>query len=155
AGADARADYANQVSERDGIRASEAWDAGTMACANSAMCSAKRLPAVNGSVQEAARGQVGAVLRVLGGQLLVEVDAQSRGFARVEHAVLEAVGVREDPVRLLGVAHVLLDAEVVDGQVEVQGGGHADGGEVGGAVAARAHVEELGEGGDLAEVADA
>ena len=59
---------------------------------------------------------------------------------------------RKDAVRLLGVRHQLLDAEVVDGEVEVQRGRHAHRAEVGGAVAAGAHVMQLAEGGDLAQV---
>ena len=53
------------------------------------------------------------------------------------------------------VRHVLLDAEVVHAQVEVQRRGHADRAQVGGAVAAGAHVVQLGQRRDLAQVRDA
>ena len=81
-------------------------------------------------------------------------ETEPRLLARVQVAVLEVVGVREDRVGFVRVAHVLLDAEVRHRDAEVQVGGQANGGEVGGAVAARAHVVELGQGCDLAQVRD-
>jgi hypothetical protein len=53
------------------------------------------------------------------------------------------------------VVHVLLDAEVVDGEAEVQGCGHGHGGEIGRAVEAGADMVEGGEVGGLLEVGDA
>ena len=50
----------------------------------------------------------------------VDLHAMARRVARIQHAVLEGIGVREDGVGLLGVAHVFLDAEVRHPQVEVQ-----------------------------------
>ena len=58
-------------------------------------------------------------------------------------------------VRLRGVPHVLLDAEVVDTDIEVQSRGHADRAKIGRPVRTRAHVVELGQAGNLAQVADA
>ena len=63
---------------------------------------------------------------------------------------LEAIGVREDAVRFRAVDHVLLDAEVVDAQIEMQRRGHAHRREVRGAVTTGAHMEELGQVGESA-----
>jgi len=52
------------------------------------------------------------------------------------------------------VSHVLLDAEVGDGDVEVQRGGEADGREIVGTVGAAADVVEIGELEDAPEVGD-
>ena len=51
--------------------------------------------------------------------------------------------------------HVLLDAEVVDGEAEMERGGHGDGREIGGAVVAGADVVERGKVGGLFCVGDA
>ncbi len=51
--------------------------------------------------------------------------------------------------------HVFLDAEVVDGEAEVEGGGHGDGGQIRSAVEAGADVVECSEVGGLFEVGDA
>src|SRR5580692_1338640 len=51
--------------------------------------------------------------------------------------------------------HVFLDTEVVDGHAEVEGGGHGDGGEIGGAVEAGADVVKGGEVGGLFGVGNA
>ena len=73
----------------------------------------------------------------------------------MHEAVGEGVGVGEDFVGESGVGHVLLDAEVGDAEIKVEGGAHADGGEIGGAVAAGFDVVEVGEAGDAAHVGDA
>ena len=64
-------------------------------------------------------------------------------------AGVEGVVMREDLVGKRRVVHVLLDAEVVDGEAEVQRGGHGDRREIGGAVEAGADVVERGEVGGL------
>ncbi len=73
----------------------------------------------------------------------------------MHEAVPERVLVRKHLVGLVGVRHVLLDAEVVDAQVEVQRRGHAHRAQIGGAMAARAHLVQLGQRGDLPQVGDA
>ena len=99
----------------------------------------RSLPVPHGAVEFAVDGQVGAFVGEFGGEGFVEVDAVAGLVSRVEHAVTEGVGVREDFVSFFGVGHVLLNAEVGDGGVEVQRGAHGDGRKVGGAVAA--HLE--------------
>src|SRR5436190_15739000 len=76
-----------------------------------------RLPAVNRAVELAVDGKVGAFVGVLRGQRLVDVDAQPGALARVQRPVRKAVRVREHAIRVVGVAHVLLDAEVVDREI--------------------------------------
>src|SRR5688572_10107384 len=102
-------------------------------------------PAVHRTVLLPVDGKVGPLVRELRGQRLVDVDSQPRPLAGVHITFGETVRVREHAIRVLAVAHVLLDAEVVHAEVEVKCGGHADGGEVGGAVAARADVVQLRE----------
>ena len=113
------------------------------------------LPVGEGAVEFASYGEVGSLVGVFGGEDFVDVDAEAGGVAGVHVASVEGVVVGEDLVGERGVVHVLLDAEVVDGEAEVQGGGHGDGGKVGGAVEAGADVVEGGEVGGLLEVGDA
>ena len=101
--------------------------------------------------ETASRTLVGILAR----ELFVEVHAEAGGVAGMHVAVVELIAVREDFVGLFVVRHVFLDAEVVNGEVEVQRGGHADGREVRGAVAAGADVVERGEVGELFERGDA
>ena len=70
-------------------------------------------------------------------------------------AVVEPVGVREHRVGLRRVAHVFLDAEVGHPHVEVQRRAHAHRRQVGRAVGAGAHLVELGEVRDAAQMGDA
>ena len=80
------------------------------------MSSPSRPPATSCAPCRRACGdrQVRGVVRILRRQRLVDVDAEAGRLARVQRAVRERVGVREDRVGLVGVPHVLLDAEVVD-----------------------------------------
>ena len=73
----------------------------------------------------------------------------------MHEAVLERVGMRKHAIGLFGVPHVFLDAEVVDAEVEMQRRRHADRTQVGGAMRSGAHLVQLGEGRDLAQMADA
>src|SRR5215467_4388562 len=51
-------------------------------------------------------------------------------------------------------AHVFLDAEIVDAEIEMKRGGHADRAHIRGAMAASADVVNLGERSDLAKMGD-
>src|SRR5438093_9054083 len=53
------------------------------------------LPAVDGAVELAGDGKIGALVGVVRGERLVDVDAEPGLVARVESAVVERVGVRE------------------------------------------------------------
>ncbi len=70
-------------------------------------------------------GKIGALVGIFGGERLVDIDAQARLIARVQRAVGEAIGVREDRIGLLGMAHIFLDAEIRHRQVEMQRRRHA------------------------------
>src|SRR5258708_23684978 len=101
------------------------------------------LPAVHGAVELAIDGQVGAAVRIVGGELLIDVDAQAGGVAGVHHSVGEGVGMRKDAIGFGGVVQVFLNAEIVDADIEMQSGGHADGTHIGGAVTAGADLIHL------------
>src|SRR5882724_7542247 len=110
------------------------------------------LPAVHGAVEFAIDGQVCAAVGVGGGDLLVDIDAEAGGVAGVHHSVGESVGVGKDAIGFVSVAHVFLDAEIVDAEIEVESGGHADRAHIGGAVTAGADVVEVGEAGDFSQM---
>src|SRR5579863_2104226 len=98
------------------------------------------LPVGYCSVELAIDGKIGALIGILSGQRLIQVDTQPRSVAGKHHAVFEGVIVREYGVGLFGMRHVLLDAEVMDRRAEVQRGGHGDGGQIRSAVTAGAHM---------------
>ena len=62
---------------------------------------------------------------------------------------------RKHFVGLRRVAHVLLDAEIVHADVEMQSGAHADGAEIGGAVGAGSNLIDFGEARDFLQMRDA
>ena len=72
----------------------------------------------------------------------------------MQRARVQLVSVREDAVGLGGVGHVLLNAEVVHGQIEVQRRRHADRRQIGRAMRAGPHVVQLGEVRDPPQVRD-
>src|SRR4051812_42401796 len=80
-------------------------------------------PVPHRAVFEAVHRQVRALVRVLRGELFVDVDAEPGALAGVQIALRERVAVREYGVGLGGVGHVLLDAEVRHREIEVQRGG--------------------------------
>src|SRR5229473_3103480 len=110
------------------------------------------LPAVHSAIELAIDGQVGAAVRIGGGELLIDIDAEAGSVARVHHPVGKSVGVRKDAIGFVGVAHVFLNAEIVDAEIEMKGGGHADGTHVGGAVTASADVVKISEAGDFSQM---
>ena len=79
----------------------------------------------------------------------------ARGFAAVHETLLKSVGVRKNGVSFFVVGHEFLYAEVGHPGVKVQGGAHADRRQVGGAVAAGAHLVHGGKVGNTAQVRDA
>src|SRR3981081_2975277 len=93
----------------------------------------RTLPVGEGTVEFAGDGEIGALVGEFGGEGFVDVDAEAGGVAGVHVAGVEGVVVGEDFVGEFRVVHVLLDAEVVDGEAEMERGGHGDGGDVGGA----------------------
>src|SRR6476659_9018397 len=91
-------------------------------------------PVMDGAVLEAVERQVCRLVREGGGRVLIDLDTQARLLRRMQVAVPEGEGLAEHLVRQGPVLHVLLDAEVVDRQVQVQGRRHPDGGDVRGPV---------------------
>ena len=88
------------------------------------------------------------------GERLVDVDAEARRVPRMHGAAVEGVRVWKHRVGLLRVAHVFLDPEIVDAEIEMQRGRHRDRAEIGGAMRSRPHVVQLGERRDFPQVAD-
>lgn len=107
------------------------------------------------AVEQAVRRQVRGLVRVVGREPLVEVDAQARFVARLQATVGELQDRSEDLPRPLAVDHVLLDAEVVQGDAQVHGGGLPDGRDVGRPVHARLDLVHRGVVGDLLHARDA
>src|ERR1051325_11685403 len=96
-------------------------------------------PAVNGSVQLSIDREIRPLVREPRGERFIDLYPQTGRIARLESAVGESITMREHPIGIVGMAHVLLDSEVVNADIEVEGGGHAHRAQVGGAVRARAH----------------
>src|ERR1700730_14257075 len=104
------------------------------------------------AVEFAIDGQVRAAIRIVGCELFVDVHAEAGRVAGIHHSVGKGVGVREDAIGFGGVVHVFLNAEIVDAEIEMQSGGHADGTHVGGGVPAGADLVHLGEAGNFSEM---
>ena len=78
------------------------WPGWTRVVTRNAACISELLGAMKSSsaVFETVHRQIGALVVVCRGQLLVDVDAEAGRVARMQHAVGEAIGVREDRVGL-------------------------------------------------------
>src|SRR5450432_2367429 len=60
------------------------------------------------AVELAVHGQVSAVVRILPGEILVDVDAEPGLVARIKRALGKRVRVREHAIGLFAVTHVLM-----------------------------------------------
>ncbi len=85
------------------------------------------------------------MIGVFCGERFVDIDAEAGSVAGIHVAGVEGVVMGKDFVGKRRVVHVLLDAEVVDGEAEMQCGRHGDRRKIGGAMEAGADVIELGE----------
>src|SRR5467141_2089582 len=112
----------------------------------------RALPTVHGAVELAIDGQVRAAVRIVSCELLIDVHTEAGGVAGMHHSVGKGIGMREDAIGFGGVVHVFLDAEIVDAEIEMEGGGHADRAHIGGAVTAGADLVQLGEAGDFSQM---
>src|SRR6516165_3359972 len=83
-------------------------------------------PVVHGAVEFAVYGQVGALVRAFCGERLIDVDAKSGRLAGMHQAIFKTVGVRKNSVRLRRMAHILLDAKIMNAQVEMKRRRHAN-----------------------------
>ena len=99
--------------------------------------------------------QIRPLVGITCSERLIDVHTEPWRFARMHRTVLVAVGVREYRVGLRGMRHILLNAKVMDAQIEMKRRREADGAEVGGAVTACPHVIELREVGNPAQMGDA
>src|SRR5882672_9179164 len=144
--------YGEELCGKNVPRYARGWVALKRSLYNIAALQHRGLPTMHGAVELAIDGQVCAAVRVRGGDLLVDIDAEAGGVAGVHHSVGEGVGVGEDAIGFIGVAHVFLNAKIVDAEIEVERGGHADGAHIGGAVTAGADVVEVGEAGDFSQL---
>src|SRR4030042_1618190 len=84
--------------------------------------------------------------RVLGGQLLVDVDAEARGLVDVHVALVHRRTTGEDLTCPIAYGRRLLDAEIPGRQVQVCIGGVADRGDIARTVPGAADVETLSHG---------
>ena len=75
----------------------------------------------HGAVVKSGNRELLGVIRILDRKSLVYVNADAGTFTRMQLAVTEFVGVWKHKIRLFGVPHVLLNAEVRHPQIEVQG----------------------------------
>ena len=80
------------------------------------------------------RQEDSALVGMLCGERLVYIDTEAGLIPRMHVAGFEPISVREDFVRKCAVMHVLLDAEVMDGEAEMEGCRHGDGREIRGSV---------------------
>src|SRR5437016_10096231 len=109
---------------------------------------------MHGSIEFAVHGQIRSLVGKLLCQFLVDLNSQARFFTGMHAALLEVISMGKNFVSLSRMAHVLLNAEVVDAQIKMQGRRHAHRTEVGGPVRAGTHLVEFGQGGDLLEMSD-
>src|SRR6266511_259416 len=124
-------------------------------CPANAAAALVQPPTVNRPVSQSIHRQVCSLIRKRLSQLLVDVHTEARGIARIHCAVLERVRMREHTIRLFGVAHVFLNAEVVDAEIEMKRGGHADRTQIRRAVCARLDLIHLGKTRNLPQMRDA
>src|SRR4051794_36095133 len=91
----------------------------------------------------------------LGGQVLIDVDAEARGFFGVHRTILDLRAAGEDVAGGLREPVPFVDAKVVVGQLEGKAGRMADRRAVAGAVPRGLHAEELRKSGHLTRHAQA
>src|SRR3989454_11903596 len=112
------------------------------------------LPVEHGSIQLPIHWQIGTLVRKSGGPLLIKIDTDAWGVARMQIAIFEVIGMRKDFIGFLGVSHVLLYSKVVNGNVEVERRSHRYRREVRRPVAAGLNMVDLGKPSDLSQVSD-
>src|SRR5437870_10719630 len=82
------------------------------------------LPVEHGSIQLPIHWQIGAFVRESGGPLLIKIDTDAWGVARMQIAIFEVIGMWKNFIGFPGVPHVLLYSKVVNGNVEVERRSH-------------------------------
>src|SRR5690606_11645027 len=107
-----------------------------------------------GAVFKTVNRQARAFVRVLGSQLFIDIDTVTRCLTWCEVTIIEAVGMREDFIHLLAVAHMLLNTKIRNPVIEMKGCAHTHWRQVCCTVAAGAHVEQRSKIGDTTQVSD-
>ena len=92
------------------------------------------------------------MIGVLGRKGFINIHAKTGGIARVHHSTGKAIGMRKDTVGLIRMAHIFLDAKIVDAQIKMQRGSHAHGTQIGRAMRSRPDLIKLCQTGDLPQV---
>src|SRR6187431_1285193 len=78
------------------------------------------LPIVDGAVLESIHGQVSGLVAVFASGGSIQLHAEAHLVSGMQQAVLKPQRGAENVERLVGVAHVLLDAKVVESEVQVK-----------------------------------
>jgi len=86
-----------------------------------------RLPVPHAAVLEPVHRQCTRLVGIARRKLFIDVDAMSGRVAGMQIPIAKEIRMRENRIGLVGVPHVLLDAEIVYPGVEMQRGPHADG----------------------------
>ncbi len=81
---------------------------------------------MHGAIEFSVNRQIGTFVRPFCRERLIDVDAEARRLARMHKTILKAVGMGENEIRIRCVAHVLLNAKVVNTQIEMKRRGHAN-----------------------------
>src|SRR3546814_7359316 len=84
--------------------------------------SAAALPAPHGAVFQAGYGEIRGLVGVLRCEGLVDIAAVAGCLAGMQEAIVEDVGMGQDRIGLVVVAHVFLDSEVRHQEIEVERG---------------------------------
>src|SRR5258708_4794207 len=113
-----------------------------------------RLPVRHRAVFESIYRKIGTLIRILCGEFLVDIDAQTRRLAGMQKTFLKAVRVRIYRVGVALMAHVFLNAEIWNGQPEVQCCGHANRRQISGSMTARFDMIKIGESRHAPQMAD-
>src|SRR4051812_15554827 len=116
---------------------------------------ARELPIPHRPIELAADGKIRTLVRKLRGKRLVEIDPVAWRFRGMEISIREAIPMWKHVERGGRVRHVLLDAEVRDGNVEVERRAHRDRREVCRTVTAHLHVIQVRECRNLLQRGDA
>src|SRR5436190_11074998 len=108
-------------------------------------CHLPSSPVPHGSIELSIYWQIGALVRKLRCQSLVEIYSVAGTVSRIQVAILEIIGVGKNFVSLLRMPHVFLYPEVAHRNIEVQGCTHRHGREIRCPMKSHLHVIHIGE----------
>jgi len=116
---------------------------------------APRSPVIQCTVAEPSYGQTRCGIGKPTCHLFVDINPNARGVINGQVTSVEPIVHFEYVVHNRLVGHVLLNAKIVDGKVEMNGSRQSDGREVRGPVKARSNMINVGKCRDLLQVGDA